>query len=83
MWLQLTLAFTSGFIVDAFSVFWTHYAEKGKPGMAALCGVLIAGGICIGVGSSVQDWRLGAAYALGFGVGAYVAVLAKERFKRG
>lgn len=73
------LAFASGFVIEMACVYWVHFSERNRALPTALCSMLIGGAQVLGIGESIQDWRVGAAFVLGYGCGTFTAVQRKAR----
>jgi hypothetical protein len=72
---SLTFAFASGATYEALSVVWVHQATHGTAWATAAVSGLQALAMLVGVGESVKDWRVGPAFVLGYGAGAYGAMV--------
>jgi hypothetical protein len=71
------LALASGFAIETACVYWVHYSERNRALPTSLCSMLIGAAQVLGIGESIKDWRLGALFVLGYGLGTYTAVRRK------
>jgi len=74
-------AFLSGFVIETACVFWVHFSERGKALPTALCSMAVGCAQVLGIGQSIQDWKVAPGFVLGYGVGTYMAVWYKSRPK--
>lgn len=79
--IALLLAFGSGFANEAMAVLWVHAAERGWPIRTAICSVVQALALVVGIGESVHDWHVAPAFVLGYASGAYAMVWLKSHAK--
>lgn len=68
-------ALASGATYEALSVVWVHQATHGSALATALVSALQALAMVVGVGESVREWRAAPAFVLGYGAGAYAAMV--------
>lgn len=71
------LAFVSGFAIETACVYWVHFSERNRALPTALCSMIIGAAQVCGIGESIRDWRVGACFVAGYGIGTYSAVRRK------
>jgi hypothetical protein len=69
------VAFTSGAAYEGLSVIWVHQATHGSAWATALVSALQAVAQVAGIGEAVRDWRVAPLFVLGYGAGAYAAMV--------
>jgi hypothetical protein len=77
--IEILMTFTAGFVIETACVYWVHFSERNRAVPTALCSMAIGLAQVLGIGESVHDWRMGAPFVLGYGVGTYTAVRRKAR----
>jgi len=78
-WLAAIVAFMSGFVIETACVYWVHFSERNRAMPTALCSMAIGLAQVLGIGESIQDWRVAVCFILGYGLGTYSAVKRKAR----
>lgn len=71
------IAFVSGFAIETACVYWVHFSERNRALPTAFCSMVIGAAQVCGIGESIRDWRVGAAFVAGYGIGTYTAVKRK------
>ena len=69
------IAFTSGAAYEGLSVIWVHQATHGSARATAVVSALQAAAQVVGIGESVRDWRIAPLFVLGYGAGAWAAMV--------
>lgn len=77
--LPAALTFASGFVIETACVYWVHFSERDCALETALCSMVIGAAQVLGIGESIHDWRMGAPFVLGYGVGTFTAVRRKAK----
>jgi hypothetical protein len=80
MILHSALAFLAGALYELACVFWVHFSQLKRSGIAAFFSMLSALTEVVGIGESIHDWHLAPGFILGFGVGTFVAVRLNGKF---
>lgn len=73
-------AFLGGLAIEATAVFWVHFSERNMRGRLRCVSAVQAVALVAGVGESVHNWRHGAAFVVGYVLGADVASRLKGAF---
>jgi len=71
------LALASGFLIETACVYWVHFSERNRALPTAMCSMVIGAAQVCGIGESIRDWRVGAAFVAGYGLGTFTAVKRK------
>lgn len=79
---ECLVALASGAIIESLCVFWIHYVEKEVAAKPAAISMLVATAQLAGIGEGIRDWRVGACFVLGYGIGTYFAVKFKSSWRR-
>ena len=80
-WSAILVTFLCGAGYEAACVYWTHYAEKGRPLATGSCAMVAALLTCVGLGEALHHPAGIAAYVGGFGVGSTLGVWMKGRLR--
>jgi len=72
------LTFVCGALYESCCIFWVHFAEKQRAGIAAFWSMMVAVVTIAGTEQFLQsDWNK-VAYVLGFGAGTHAAISLKK-----
>lgn len=82
LWISCLIAFFAGAVYEAACVGWVHYSERGRALVTALFSMLIGTAEVTGIVESVRQIEAAPFFVVGYGVGTYVAVTIKSRWRR-
>lgn len=74
------LTFFCGAAYELGCVFWVHYSEKNRPGLAVLWSCFNALVTVIGLGEALHNSLFIGAYVAGFGTGTWFAIKIKSQW---
>ena len=75
---DLAVAFFAGLFVEAAAVFWTHFSERGRAFLAALCSAAMAVSVVLGVERSIRSVSSACLFVVGHALGSFIAVKIKS-----
>jgi hypothetical protein len=78
----LLLTFSCGAAYELGCVFWVHYSETNRAGLAVFWSCFNALVTVIGLGEALHRPAFIAVYVGGYGVGTYAAIKVKTRWSR-
>jgi hypothetical protein len=79
---MLALTFGCGAAYELGCVFWVHYSETNRAGLAVFWSCFNALVTVIGLGEALHRPAFIVVYVGGYGAGTYVAIKAKQRWAR-
>ena len=77
---MLALTFACGAAYESGCVFWVHYSEAHRAGMAAFWSCFNALVTVVGLGEALHRPKFIAVYVAGYGCGTYLAIEVVRRF---
>lgn len=77
--IDLAAASAGGFVLESSAVFWVHFSERNDRRRLTCVSALQATALALGITEAAHGWVSGAAFVVGYALGANVAVWFKVR----
>lgn len=72
------IAFVGGAAYEIACVYWAHFSERGRAIPTAFAAMFCAASQVAGIGESVHNFTAAPFFVVGYGVGAWIAVMHKR-----